>query len=740
MNVPSDPTFKKYEVCKEMCINNGLQWAQTLGTAAQNGFKVVFKSIKDHDIVNPSLSYYVTLLHKKVVGEKVFESKIINGDKELTQFYTHCSRNISGSFTVMAINFAETKTKLSTKLQNKYTGSEVMQYILNVDTNGIVNINSEPVDSASIIDPVMKLKRPNRPTSFSLPPRSIGFWMFPSANFKECIEYDTENVKTNDLRKVRPKTSSELLLQELIAESVDSKADLKNINRGHVMVKKESRRVNREKRETDSLNSNEAYNEIGPNIVRDKRQALFSRSANMMDILDAKRDARMRKYLTLPFRLANKRLLSTNKRSKRHINVGFGKLFERLELAKLKKLNMPPIFNIGKKLEGSPVISSVHDVYKGDTTEKVFKSSENRDLPRGDVFFEIGTDRNHDYVDFDESVYEKPKTTSDEQHSLNNLKNEQATYLPHEDQSFYKMYADMPRSHVIANAPPATYGELYESEAYQNPLSSSLDRLSATENVKQSSNIKKIVQAIQPTWQENQENLRKAKESLHSIYIQENQEKQAKNNPGVPIKSDDDKFFKTRRRKRSLDQTFNDQIEQRVSKIDGNKTIAENNTETNSTADSLEKISLLDKITRIVASIEKIDNLADLTDLGLLANEIKEIEDFLLKKSKKLKLFNKPLVPSQQRLSGTEDIPKKCKILAMNLEKQCLRDISKFPGNIVKREVPLTKSDRQSKIFHTKSNSRKRRSSSVESPWIESHEQIHSNLIPENPDSFLDIN
>lgn len=738
LNVPTEPTVKNYEVCKEMCINNGLQWAQTLGTAAQNGFKVVFKSIKDHDIVNPSLSYYVTLLHKKVVGDKVFESKIINGDKELTQFYTHCSRNISGSFTVMAINFAETKTKLSTKLQNKYTGSEVMQYILNVDTNGIVNINSEPVNSASIIDPVTKLKRPNRPTSFSLPPRSIGFWMFPSANFKECVEYATENVRTNELQKVRPKTSSELLLQELIAESVDSKTDLKNINKRHAMVKTDSRHINRQKRETDSLNSNEAINEVGFKFVRDKRQDLFSRSGNMMDILDAKREARMRKYLTLPFRLANKHLLGTNnKRSKRQINVGFGKLFERLELAKLKKLNMPPIFNIGKKSEKSPVISSVHDIHNRESTgDKLFKSSENRDLPRGDVFFEIGSDSKHDYVDFDETVYEKPKTTPDVQRSLKNLKNEQVINRPQEDQGFYDIYADMPRSH----APPATYGELYESEVYQNPPSSqSLDHISTAEVVRQSSNIKKIVQETPPSWQENQDNLRKAKASLQSIYIQENQEELPTNMPGRPIKSDDDNFFITRRRKRSLDQTFNDQIERRVSKIDSSKKMAENNTETNSTADALEKISLLDKITRIVASIEKIDNLSDLTDLGLLANEIKDIEDFLLKKSKKLKLFNKPLVPNQQRLSRTEDIPKKCKILAMNLEKQCLRDIATFPSQIVKREVPQMISNRQSKIFRVKSNSRRRRSSSVESPWIEGHEEIYSNMIPENPDSFLDV-
>lgn len=732
LNVPSDPTLKKYELCNEMCINNGLLWAQTLGTAAKHGFKVVFKTINDHDIINPSLSYYVTLLHKKVVGDKVFESKIINGDKDLTQFYTHCSRNISGSFTVMAINFAETKTKLSTKLQDKYTGTEVMQYILTVDKNGIVNINSEPVNSASIIDPVIKLKRPNRPTSFSLPPQSIGFWIFPSANFKECIFDSTENLKSNELRKIRPKTSSELLLQELIAESVDSKTDLKKMNKRQATVKKDSRK----KRETNLLNPNEAINEIDSKFVKDKRQVLFSRSANMMDILDAKRDARMRNYLTLPFRMANKGLLGNNRRSKRHINVGFGKLFERLELAKLRKLNMPPIFNIGKKLESSPVISSVHDVYNKDSTDKLFKSSENHDLPRGDVFFEVGTERNHDYVDFDETVYDKPKKTSDEQHSLNNFKNEQ---VPIPQEGFYETFAGMPRSHVIGNAPPSTYGEMYESDVYQNaPSSHSLDRTSAMKVVKQSSNIKKIVPEIQHSWQENQENLRKAKESLQSIYIQENQEEPPNKDPRKSIKSDADNFFITKRRKRSVDQTFNDQIEQRVSKIYSNKTIAEIQTGTNRTADKMEKISLLDKMSRIIASIEKIDNLSDLSDLGMLANEIKEIEYFLLKKSQKIKWFNKPHFPIHQH-SRTEDIPKKCKILAMNLEKQCLRDISTFPLKIVKREVPLTRSYGQSKIFRAKSNSRRRRSASIESPWIESREEIYTNMIPENPDSIVDI-
>lgn len=72
-------------------MKEGLNWAQTLGDAARNGFKVIYTPINKKTWYESSISYYTTLLHKRIIGQTVFDTKIFTGNRYDTHFYAHCN-------------------------------------------------------------------------------------------------------------------------------------------------------------------------------------------------------------------------------------------------------------------------------------------------------------------------------------------------------------------------------------------------------------------------------------------------------------------------------------------------------------------------------------------------------------------------------------------------------------------------------------------------------------------------
>lgn len=660
------PLTQKASVCNEHCVANGLEWAETLGTTAQEDFKVIFKPISDYDITNPSLSYYVTLLHKRTMGTKVFDTKMINGDKKNIKFFTHCSQNISGAFTVMGINFADSKTKILTKLPSKYTGADVMQYILTVDKSSNVQINAEPVNVGASVVPIIKMKRPNRPTSFSLPAKSIGFWIFPSANLMECLAL-TESTEENAISDTashfeKSKTTSDLLLQELIRESVGATREQRT--KRHAIIKKDARPVN-------------------PRDRRQKRAITAEvQSKNMLDqMLDEKekREARILKnQFLLPFKLAQKALYLPKEmmanRSKRQMNNHLGKLLEKFDLTKHRKLNIPPIFKLGP-LGIPPILSKTHDVYnnKEQSTKHLFKSAENTDLPTGDVYMEVGADhQSEDYVAFDEND-RKPLAPP-------------ATVEPQKIPDQYLEMYEIDQGNNNYPSEIRSDDELWETDRYHHKPSENmlLTDGNLSRVMESSSKIQKVIKGVEPTWQEDHQNLRKAKESLHGMYVQNRHTEPIY----YPQKSDDD-FFLTRRR-RAINSNFNDEIEKKVSEIDVRRlqdiSAAYESAESAKYLDSksTKKLELLNRISKLVTNIEKSDNEDNVARVN---DEISEIENILMDKSDKFKLFKSKF--SNARKQYDDSIPRKCKVLALSLEQKCLRDISR--RKITKREIKSTK-------------------------------------------------
>lgn len=453
--------------------SQGLHWAVTLGSSAQQGFSVVFQRIMDRDFFNPKLTSFVSLLHKQLMGNQVFETRMIpsSGKKDLKQMFAHCTRNVSGAITVMAVNLGDHKELVSTKLPIKSTGTTVLQYILETDRKGKVLCNGEYVQLSSYIRPVTRSKKPNRPTSFMLPAKSVGFWVFPESNVKDCL---IKPVQTLDIipHELRSRTSSEKLLEQLILETI--------VPRGkrHIVVKKDIQK--------QELQSKRHKRSIFP-ITHIKSQFRRAKRRNTVSTLATR----------------NKRQLSPN----------LNRLFDKFELRNPKKFKLPSLFHKGA-LTIPPVVSKVHDVYQVDPIENVFKSSENHDLPKGDVFLEIGDNNEQDYVEFDEP--HKPQESElekfndfedavvDDRENFNPINHLFEVFPGDGSKSIFRQ-VDGARS--------------WEEGSYSAPIVGGHEYGGGDDL-----NRGTVVKAVEPTWEENQRHLQLAKHELENMYIENGDE------------------------------------------------------------------------------------------------------------------------------------------------------------------------------------------------------------------------
>lgn len=690
LNVPQSYRTSKNELCGRDCELEGICWANVLGSSAQSGFKVVFQRVNKNEMINPSLNYYVSLLHKKVMGEKVYDTKILNGDSLSPKYFTHCTRNVSGSFSVMGVNFADYKTKISTKLAQKYTGSEIYQYVLNVDAGQIL-FNGVPVEINSDFQPIVKVKKPNRLTTFTLPPRSIGFWVFPLANLKQCsTKSDTEIVSPvqasiyNDFEH-SSRTASEKLLHELIAEIVQMDSERNEVKRArrHAIVKKDSKHMNRNKRSADP-----GYK--------------TRRAAQLLKKFNGDATKRNLPVIGLPRRRVTRQINNANLSNNR-----FSKLFKAFELPQPKKFTMAKFWNLSPPAQNTipqnlaaipPVTSTIHDIYRVDPSEQqIFKSVENSELPTGDVFYQVGEERNMDYVEFEDKADKFGKRLQQNKHPMESEKFvdfdvDDVQNVPDHMYEFYNEARDKKQAHPEM----VPYTELWESDVYQKaPPPQNSQPIEQHRHFEEDSNnheqnIDLIVKELPPTFRQNQENLMKAKSKLSAIYMNDG-DRMSSTNIRLPMRHvdmDDDGFFVSKRKRRSISAGLNDEIENKLNNLKkaGNNNVGEELDD--GYVDFLNKnggkINLLEKITKIIESLEKIDDIGKYNNIEKLNSEIKELENFLFKRSSKFGLL-KP----KNRVTQKE-IRRKCKILSVNLEQQCLKENDFYPSRLLSRDAKQT--------------------------------------------------
>ncbi|XP_028138980.1 uncharacterized protein LOC114333224 isoform X2 [Diabrotica virgifera virgifera] len=186
-------------------FSSAILWAKQIGNAAKIGYDVVFRQPRVHELFTDTPVYWCSLLHKKLMGCQVLETKssLFQDD---TNIFAHCTRKQNsfvrrGALTVMIVNDRPVKYKVKVKLGNGISEKsvEVQTYIL---TSKCLN-STQIYLNDEILTPEIFLKknifqpkiRRTKATSYillSLPPSSIGFFVFPGARVPVCIEKEKE--------------------------------------------------------------------------------------------------------------------------------------------------------------------------------------------------------------------------------------------------------------------------------------------------------------------------------------------------------------------------------------------------------------------------------------------------------------------------------------------------------------------------------------------------------------------
>lgn len=366
-------------ICDQACILDGLTWAINLGENSKHGFDVIFKPISEQSHISTNLEYYITKLYKNMIGRKVFDVKLLSGDRGVN-FYSYCTKNMSGSITMLAINTADEQMKITTKIGFRNAGNEIMQYILTI-SDGNILLNNEKLTQDTLIDPFIKYKRLRRPLVLSLPPYSVGFFIFPKADIFECMEADYEDIDVEDklsdashkpnniLSKIKASTTDRLL-EQLIKENLK-----KDIGSGKSEVLKAR-----------------ARRSLSPNKTNlKKNQKITKRQMNRL-----KRYIVGKKLQLFPYKLSKnsfarkfkKPLLKTLTRKRRQLESKRPEMFPKLKMLTKTGLNK----NIRSPITFPPKPGSIVNHPKLNEDEGpgiIFKHSENLNLPDRDVFFKI---------------------------------------------------------------------------------------------------------------------------------------------------------------------------------------------------------------------------------------------------------------------------------------------------------------------------------------------------------------
>lgn len=172
-------------------VSRAADWLVGLGHAARNGFSHHFRELGD-EMYQPSLSFYMALLFKNLVGSKVLD---VDMEPEQAILFAHCTslrqRPVPGALTLYGVNMDVEPARFSVKLDRRGEGGDIMQFILGHDSSGNIQVNGRPMYFEGDLKPVVKRVRPYKSLLLNLPARSFGFWVLANTKINAC--YDEED-------------------------------------------------------------------------------------------------------------------------------------------------------------------------------------------------------------------------------------------------------------------------------------------------------------------------------------------------------------------------------------------------------------------------------------------------------------------------------------------------------------------------------------------------------------------
>ncbi|KAI8422940.1 hypothetical protein MSG28_014043 [Choristoneura fumiferana] len=257
-------------------------WITSLGYSARNGFTVHFRELMENELYEPTLSFYMALLYKNLVGERVLDITIDNSESN-TALFAHCTslrhKAVPGAVTLYGVNMDSEPARFSVKLTKREEGGDIMQFILGHDHNGNIVVNGRAMFYEGDIRPVVKRVLPYKTLLLNLPPKSFGFWVLANTKVNAC--YDDEQVNAT-LVEAKPVDTDEN--KENKTDVVDEKVKTKsNVDASDEETKKVKRSISLDDLDIDlagvnAIDNNEALENRIDSINRGLRevQGLFS--------------------------------------------------------------------------------------------------------------------------------------------------------------------------------------------------------------------------------------------------------------------------------------------------------------------------------------------------------------------------------------------------------------------------------------------------------------------------------
>ncbi|XP_026494541.2 heparanase [Vanessa tameamea] len=192
-------------------LERAVDWMTSLGYSARNGFSVHYRELMEKELYEPTLSFYMALLYKNLVGERVLG---VDMSASQAAVFAHCTAprraRAPGAVTLFGANLAREPARLSVRLSAREEGGDIMQFILGHDHSGNIVVNNRAMYYEGDIRPVVKRLRPYKTLLLNLPPNSFGFWVLANTKVKACYEkYEINNKKPSPILTVDTKDSEE---------------------------------------------------------------------------------------------------------------------------------------------------------------------------------------------------------------------------------------------------------------------------------------------------------------------------------------------------------------------------------------------------------------------------------------------------------------------------------------------------------------------------------------------------
>ncbi|CAH2058965.1 unnamed protein product, partial [Iphiclides podalirius] len=185
-------------------MERAADWLASLGYSARNGFSVHFRELSEEELQEPTLSFYMALLFKNLVGERVLD---VDMTASRATLFAHCAslrhRPVPGAVTLYGANMDDEPARFSLKLSKKEEGGDIMQFIFGRDGSGNIIVNGRPMYLEGDIRPVVKRVRPYKTLLLNLPPKSFGFWVLANTQVEAC-HYRDETSKKTELIEATP--------------------------------------------------------------------------------------------------------------------------------------------------------------------------------------------------------------------------------------------------------------------------------------------------------------------------------------------------------------------------------------------------------------------------------------------------------------------------------------------------------------------------------------------------------